>query len=292
MKGPLRSLKRCEQTPLHSIWKAVRGPFRTIHCTEHKWERYDVNHAGCLTCGELHRCSGNTLQGSTCPFVTLDDGAVVCPITGLCIPVVRCGKEFSVQPLDTPHIPPRIPGLQFHSRVQHTVDQTIYSHLVRQEQVRIIDRQLQLAKALFIKFVKQFKTDSAKNAGKTICIPTAVAYILQALKLHPIRPPPPTLGVRCSTVLTSCIIDLIASSPPLASNRVKLQSGPFIVGLLYLMKQGLVFNNTQWLPKVQLLNECLPPENQLQTMFSISTKTICETENEVKRILRHRMRVK
>jgi hypothetical protein len=63
------------------------------------------------------------------------------------------------------------------------------------------------------------------------------------------------------------------------------------VGLLYLMKQGLTIQNTQWLPQVQALQQCLPHETCLEKAFKLSMKLVCETENEVKLALRHRVKL-
>jgi hypothetical protein len=67
---------------------------------------------------------------------------------------------------------------------------------------------------------------------------------------------------------------------------VSVKEEILIVGLLYLMRSGLVIGNMSILPKVQLLETLLPTENNLFAFFGIKCKTITETENLVKLQLR------
>ncbi len=59
------------------------------------------------------------------------------------------------------------------------------------------------------------------------------------------------------------------------------------VGLLYLLRNGIIVHDTVVLPKLQVLDVVLPLESHLQTFFGIRAKCITETENVIKIILRH-----
>jgi uncharacterized protein YeeX (DUF496 family) len=58
------------------------------------------------------------------------------------------------------------------------------------------------------------------------------------------------------------------------------------VGLLYLMRNGIVMHGIVILPKLDGLSAILPIESHLQSIFLIKGKCITETENIVKIVLR------
>lgn len=88
------------------IWHGLRSPFilpytLTVHCC--KWEQFDHHLSGCLLCGKVHRCDTDqteeVLPGDKahseflqqvsniirCPIEYVDDGSMVCRITGVCV---------------------------------------------------------------------------------------------------------------------------------------------------------------------------------------------------------------
>lgn len=58
------------------------------------------------------------------------------------------------------------------------------------------------------------------------------------------------------------------------------------IGLLYMMRQGIVVHDMVVLPKLPQLESLLPLENHLDLFFGVKAKCITETENVVKIILR------
>ena len=260
---------------LSNIWRTVRGPFRKLSCKEHRWERYDYNQAGCLDCGVEHICNQD-LAGSCCPLQTADDGSVCCVITGFSLPVIRYGKEF-------------IPGcgmtvlhkeaVDFSVVVASVVDKILYSAASRQACEEDMTRKIGGFRALLLRTLKEHKL---KHPRQTVCLPVLIGNVLHALKLPRRTLPDADLGRRCSPILSRCIGELLAS----CRYPKQLLTEGFILGLLYLMRQGLVFEGKSWLPKIKSLQLCLPPETLLFKLFKISNKTICEVENEVKCILR------
>ena len=262
---------------LSNIWKAVRRPFRSLNCNKHQWERYDYNLAGCLCCGLQHVCKAD-LCVCTCPLVTLDDGCVGCTITGFVIPVIRCGKEFTSQ-VARIETPVELPD--YHSCVSRTVHKLLYSATAQSAYRNEIGHKLRIYRAACIRMCKEYKQ---ANPNQPVCVPVLLAQVLHSLRLHPRAPVVTQVIHRCTEILMRCISDLV----PHSRNKKQLGSENFIVGVLYLMRQGLVFEGVTWLPKIPSLHLCLPQENTLSKVFKISNKVICETENDIKSMLRHR----
>lgn len=59
-----------------------------------------------------------------------------------------------------------------------------------------------------------------------------------------------------------------------------------VVGLLYMIRQGIIVHELVVLPRLQCLETLLPLENHLEPFFGVKAKCITETENVVKIILR------
>lgn len=56
----------------------------------------------------------------------------------------------------------------------------------------------------------------------------------------------------------------------------------FVCSMLYLMRMGITFRNQNILQKVEILNELLPMQVFLPSMFNIRAKSITEGENLIK----------
>ena len=266
---------------MHHIWHRVRGPFRAIACAEHKWERYDVQRAGCLLCGECHECASDTV-GSTCPLAHLDDGSICCTITAYSPAVVRYSKHEYTDAV----APPENRAQKHHDlfeEVQGTVEWFLMGDVARACKLEEAERTLQRCSALLIKSLKQQKADSAREGTPCLpCIPSALARITHQLRPRPTLVPTRELCEFCARHIARCLISLRLS---LAQNK-RVST---VVGLLYLMKQGLVIQNTQWLPRVAALAYSLPHEACLEKSFKLSMKLVCETENEIKLALRQKI---
>lgn len=79
-----------------------------------------------------------------------------------------------------------------------------------------------------------------------------------------------------------CLMDSMCSG---IISETRLQNST--VGLLYLLRNGIIVHDIVVLPKLQILETVLPLESHLQAFFSIKAKCITETENVIKIILRH-----
>lgn len=56
----------------------------------------------------------------------------------------------------------------------------------------------------------------------------------------------------------------------------------FVCSMLYLMRMGITFRNQTILQKVEILNELLPMQVFLPSVFNIRAKSITEGENLIK----------
>ena len=270
---------------LHTIWRHARGPFRTLHCGDaHAWERYDAHKAGCLRCGAEHECSPHLID-SVCPLAHLDDGSVCCTITGFVTPNVRYGKDEYVDHAVRPE--EKGPTLQpdLFDEVLVTVEWFLAgptSVLCKEEEAA---RTLARCHALTIKSLKQHKMDAAAQDPPALpCLPSILADTLHALRPRQCARATPQLCRFCAHHIAKCLRNLCLGGAQ--SKRASL-----VIGLLYLMKQGLTIQNVQWLPRVPSLQQCLPHETCLEKMFKLSMKLVCETENEIKLALRQRVKM-
>lgn len=269
--------------PVHSIWKSVRGPFRTYQCANHTWERYDVQRAGCLKCGAAHVCKIHLCEND-CSLEKLSDCSICCTITGFCIPTVRYSDNEYVEGVS--YAPLKDPS----KLCQVMLDEVLilvkwfllsnFSLACKKNEInKIISR----AHATSIKVFKQQKMSMPPSA-KHVCFLTLFAQTMHQLKLKSFSRATHDLCLFCAQNITQCLNKLQLAN-------VQNRKSNLVLGMLYLMKQGLVIQNTQWLPKVPELASCLPHETNLDKVYKLSMKLVCETENEIKLALRHQVKL-
>ena len=269
----------------HLIWREVRGPFRALDCgANHSWERYDAHRAGCLRCGLAHECSEH-LTDSTCPLAHLDDGSVCCTITGCCTPNVRYGKNEYVDTSVRPEEKAATVQPDIFDEVLGVVEWFLMGSISTSCKQEEVARTLARCHSLTVKILKQHKMDTSRQGVRTLpCLPSILAETLQTLRPRQCSSASSLLCRQCAHHITKCILNL-----KLGSAQAKRTS--LVIGLLYLMKQGLTIQNVQWLPRMPLLHQCLPHETCLEKMFKLSMKLVCETENEIKLALRQRVKM-
>jgi len=59
-----------------------------------------------------------------------------------------------------------------------------------------------------------------------------------------------------------------------------------VIGLMYLMRHGIIVKGVVVLPRLHMLHNTLPLETHLH-FFGMKAKVITETENTVKQVLKH-----
>lgn len=299
---------------MHGLWCLARGPFFAVTCSRggHAWERYAVDRAGCTRCGVAHECE-ETLVDSHCPLVTLDDGAVACTVTGLQLRVVRYGREdgYSGEPLAAPvsamtvREQARAGAGEAAGLVREHVERVVERFFsgTRGEGVRRADveRALEQVGGGAMRVLKQHKSES----GAYPCLVRVVSETLGRTRARRHDALTPEMQERCVEGITRCIVNLMqhpsvggcdggGSGGGKGGGGLQLFFGArcdsVIVGMLYLMKQGLKVQNKEWLPRVHDLAFCLPHEGCLDWFPGFSMKIICETENMIKLALRQQTR--
>lgn len=280
-----RKRKAPPQDPLHSVWRKVRGPFRTIKCQKHAWERYDIQRAGCRNCGAQHSCKA-TLFESDCDLVHLDDGGVCCSITGFCIPVVRYSDNEYLEGVSYTHDREGVKQSKVtFDEVMAIVKWFLVGSLSISCKKEEVDRSIARVQTTSVKVLKQHKLATAHAPAKRLpCFLAMLAQTLHQLKLKHFCRPSHSICSFCATHITQCLNTLKPTN--MHSRKVNL-----VLGMLYLMKQGLVIQNKQWLPKTPELINCLPHETSLEKVFKLSMKLVCETENEIKLALRQQVKL-
>lgn len=271
--------------PLHCIWRKVRGPFRVMRCTQHTWERYDVQNAGCLLCGAAHECK-IFLNESDCSLERMEDCSLCCSITGFCVPTVRysdCEYVEGITYEKSKTICNKNNKVVFDD-VLSLVKWFISGKLAESCKIDEVNKTVVRIHAASVKILKNHKLSSPQNQTKIPCILTVLAQTLHQLKLKVYKSPPHDLCIFCATHITLCLNNLRLAN--VQNRKVNL-----ILGMLYLMKQGLVIQNKQWLPKTPELAQCLPHETSLEKVFKLSMKLVCETENEIKLALRQQVKL-
>ena len=270
---------------MQSVWRSIRGPFYTIQCLrdDHQWERFHSDQAGCLLCGSIHQCSASvSLNHENCPLSVRADGHASCTITGLLIPSLCTSTEEYLPHTrfdalsgagETPY--DRLEKLS--NDVTYILSNFLFHRKMAMCKAKENKKKLHKFNINLVKHLKSFK------ASHPLTLPNLPTIITQTLyeTPHLVLSHMPTQAHldTAARFITKCLHEL--GEPP--GSRQSM-----VIGLLYLMKSGLIMNNCYWLPKFEDLNYCLPHENSLEKFFGISIKIICETENEVKLLLRQK----
>jgi len=218
------------------------------------------------------------------------DGEVCCSITGFCVPTVRYSSDEYVDHAQHAHSK-SVGSYNADDSTSDEVNSIVEWFLLggasqscKREEV---DRTIARCHALVVKALKQHKLDTATEGKRCLpCLPNVIAQTMHQVKPKTSGRATPELCAFCVHHITRCLINLNITSAGPPSKRLGV-----VVGLLYLMKQGLTIQNVQWLPRVPSLAHCLPHETCLEKTFKLSMKLVCETENEVKLALRQRVKL-
>jgi hypothetical protein len=131
------------------------------------------------------------------------------------------------------------------------------------------------------KLLRAFKLN---NPGK---IPNMVQILAQSVAQEKywrfIEAASEDLVQHCARNITLCLLELKSNGARVLTSG-KIQD--MVCGMLYMLKNGLLFKNKVLLAAIPEVDRCLPHENKIEAYFGISSKVICMTENEVKLIFR------
>lgn len=269
-----------------TLWRKIRRPFRYPVCTRPcKWEVYDINQAGCLSCGKHHHCKANAVD-STCPLIQCEDQTRVCQITGYVLPEIRhAHDEFrdTVSYSRPEFFMDTSPSM--YEEMDAEVQSVVTFLLMGQRASRC--RQQENAKQyhrLTQHMHKQMRLYKMSHPGR---LPNVCHILAQAMAQEKywrfIEEASQSLIQHCSRNITLCLMELKSKGAKM-NTRSRLQD--LVCGMLYMLKHGLTFRNRVLLSAIPEVDRCLPHENKIELYFGISSKVICMTENEVKLIFR------
>jgi len=258
-----------------ALWRTLRQPFvlpaAAVGAHACRWEYIDLDVLGCLLCGQVHACA----DGRCRETAEIDDG-VVCTLSGV---VVR-DKRF----VDT----------EFVSHVNLTefvAAQNVFDEETALSEVRSIVEHLlcsDTAKTLYLRGIIAHLGRSRGRLKGAAHLAQACAEALggcvQGLRLQP-------FGAAQRSALVKPLAKAIAKTMKtlVHSFGMPLKEGEVqsvTVGMLYLMRQGVSFEDVEVLPAVGELGALLPAEGLLASFFDIKSRTITESENRVKFALR------
>lgn len=289
----------------HVIWRRVWWPFvlpQALCAHKNSWVVYDVGCAGCSTCGHAHLCGLDN-----CESVQNTDGEEICCITGTWLGKLNlCNNEF-VDSVYTPSLSssnlnalgegplgtggnPHQPSIEsFEYQIQATPLQLMCSPGWESCRANEIIRYAGKACDVLARDLRFYKEMVAKNKAPMPSIAEVLARSVVTISSfeQPVIVPEDQrkkICTECSAVIRRHIHCMAKMKSQLLSTPQKAKG--VIVGLLYLMRQGIVHRGLVILPKMESLTHLLPMEIYLESIFGTKSKVVTETENEVKRLIR------
>ena len=264
------------------FWRSIREPFYVpaqVHqCKVADYENIDVDEAGCTLCGRVHKCGRD-------PCLLFEQhGYKVCEITGYCVcTTVFSDNEF----VDTvAHVgdgyQPLLNGAEA-SVVETWVANSLLSHTASLKQE--IEHNRVRRSIVLTRILKHYKVSrkSLNVVDVFTCLMNATAnlrepLLLESSELH-------ALVQYCTSMIMNFCGRFFLLKHVVPSS-VKMHG--FIMGVLYLARNGLCINDSvELIPAVPLLTYVLPAETQLRRLFGLSTRIMTETENIIKKSLKH-----
>lgn len=263
-----RSMRRAD-----AVWRRLRAPFLlppgAAHT--HRWELLDLDCAGCVVCGVVHRCEGD------CRDVEVTDDAVVCVVTGVCVrTTVFAQTEYSDNVIVFTGAVNRTDALEarmamveayVHEFLLSTAAESLMRHEFRKKRQRYLT-----------------------HAAREMRAPGANAVrVLEAgVELYAHAPFDREARARLAAESTRVIQRVLGVAQLRFEFALKDSDvRAFVFGMLYLMCRGVVMHGVEILPQVKELRSMMPSENNVGLFFNFKSKSITETENKFKFVFRH-----
>ena len=271
------------------LWWSIRGPFklpiRCHRCALGDWEVFDVDKAGCVQCGKLHICAEETCVGE------MDHDHKACEITG-CWTRTR---NFQQGYTDTAMPPPGAANCVTDPAARPWVESeqvTRWMHVLLTSDTakkclhREIKRVSDKASSAFNRVAKGFKLEGKQPNLLEMFAETRFA--LGNLRV-PGKLPQNQKDVK--ELVCTCVMAIVNFTgnfrwvllPFVPAVKLDL----FVIGLIYMLRHGLVMYDTlHVIPRFPILRKLLPMETSLKVHFKVPCKIITETENTVKNALK------
>lgn len=246
-------------------------------CALDDWEVFDIDKAGCGRCGRFHRCK----DGGNCPAAS-DSDHQACEITGCWIRNrnFQQGYTDTAMPASTDsHALPR-PWVEGDHVVRwlHTL---LFSDAAR----RCIDREIQRvgdkASAAFGRVAKAWKLE--RRSPDMLGMFAQTRFVMGSLRM-PCRIMSQKAFDELAHTCTIAILGFTGNfRKVLAPHVPPAKVDHFVIGLIYLLRSGIVmFDTLQVVPRIPALRRLLPMETCLKANFKIPCKIITEVENITK----------
>jgi len=287
------------------LYKAIHGDFLVppnYPGHDHQWLSLDAGLNICTLCGADHVC----FQG-TCPMVQMDHSESICSISGCIIILSELRAEWSMsqraQGDSLDYVNPK------HPDVYDTVEVVVREILDSSKTARCMQEEIQrdetrrngyLARIIRDIGIDQ---DALYQRPNMLVLEAKLAWqcrkfrrLLSKVSRHPFvrRAPRPDAVPQdkrdaiIQRVIRICVDNICNLIQNFGWQRVNRQmhhstrGRDFICSMLYLMRMGITFRNQSILQKMDILNQLLPLQIFLPSVFKIRAKSITEGENIIK----------
>lgn len=249
---------------------------KTLHTCN--WEHIELDVLGCLVCGDVHIC-----HIDTCQVVNTSD-STVCVISGVCVktqnfkqdefcdrvaPYCFCTNTTSQKKTISEHV------------VFTYINEILCSEMTRQSFQVDIRRELH---KLVVKFTNSIEKRCMKG-GEPCCIVDILEEMFSdgGKKTQMLCSYNEALRIECVQYVGQKITRILNFYQKHNQKNIKpMEVKTYVVGLLYLMRAGVIVKNQQVITKVEILECLLPSENLLESIFGFKSKNITDIENRFK----------
>ena len=271
--------------PLYAVWHRVRSPFllpQNCHsCTLDDWELFNVDKAGCRQCGRFHHCRDG---GDCVGFMESDHQS--CEITGCWIRTRNFQQGFTdtAMPSGSSSVSVSdsggrmwVEGNDVVRWLHILVNSDTAKRCINREINRVSDK----ASVAFARIAKTFKLEGRP--------PNMLEMLAETrFVLGNLRVPCRVSGQPMFDELTkACVVAILTFTgnfrKVLMPHVPMLKLDHFVIGLIYLLRNGIVmFDTLHVIPRIPSLRRLLPMETCLKAHFRIPCKIITEVENITK----------
>ena len=256
-----------------AVWRRLRAPFVLPPSAEHvhRWEHLDLDCAGCLVCGAVHRCDGG------CQDVEVTDDAVVCVVTGVCVRTVMFARtEFSDNVIVFTGEVNRTDELELRMAL---VESYVHEFLLSTDAESIMRQEVRKKRQRYVsQAARELRTPGAN----------AVRLVQDGVELYAHASFDRELRKRLAAESTRVVQRVLGVAQLRFQFALKNSDvRAFVFGMLYLMCRGVVMNGVEILPRVEELRSVVPSENNVGQFLNFRSKSITETENKFKFLFRH-----